>query len=99
MFFKHYKGRYYQSLGYVVQANNDSTMVLYTPLYECRIRFFVREYTDFIQMVSCGDTTLQRFTPVLEYELPDEARKYIISTKNVGDILASTDAQHGLLTE
>ena len=99
MFFKHYKGRYYQSLGYVTQANNDSTMVLYTPLYQCDTRFFVREYLDFVQMIEFEGRVLQRFIPILEYKLPEEARQYIVKTDELGSILATTKASYGILSQ
>ncbi|MDE7469103.1 MAG: DUF1653 domain-containing protein [Desulfovibrionaceae bacterium] len=99
MFFKHYKGRYYQSLGYVTDANNDSSMILYIPLYACEKRFFVREYIDFIQIVEYENKKVQRFTSIPEYQLPEDAKQYILHREDIGSMLALTKANHSMIIE
>lgn len=99
MFFKHYKGRYYQGIGYVTEANTDETMVLYIPLYDCGNRCFVRPYINFTEYLECDGMRVQRFAPILEYELPDETKLYIYKEHDIGALLCATRAFYGNLVE
>lgn len=99
MFFEHYKGKYYQQIGYVKDANSDETMVLYIPLYASECIFFVREYSNFFEMIEDKEGVRERFRAIVEKDITEESREFILDIKEVGEYLARTNAKNAMLSE
>lgn len=71
MLFKHYKGKYYWSQGLAISASNGTgatnPVVVYSPLYRCEYKLFIRDYKEFHQEVKDpqdGTKTVKRFAVV-----------------------------------
>ncbi|MGL4722091.1 MAG: DUF1653 domain-containing protein [Desulfovibrionaceae bacterium] len=87
MFFRHYKGKYYQKISEVLNVHTESIMVLYNTLYSSSPRIFVREKENFEGSLLLDGIKVKRFNCIEECALPEEARNYIIHTQSIFSLL------------
>lgn len=62
--YEHYKGRRYEVIGVGCHTETEEMVVIYRPLYESDISYWVRPYKMFIDTVNIEGVTLSRFKRV-----------------------------------
>ncbi|HET8883914.1 MAG TPA: DUF1653 domain-containing protein [Candidatus Saccharimonadales bacterium] len=62
--YKHYKGKKYEVLGVGKHTETEEDVVIYRPLYESGVSYWVRPYAMFIDTVTVDDKTVPRFKKV-----------------------------------
>lgn len=77
MYYRHYKGKFYQVLGIVRNVHTEEDMVYYKTLYESTVQYFVRNASEFFANVDNGTTLCARFTEVPFSALPQEAQSFV----------------------
>jgi hypothetical protein len=59
--YEHYKGKRYEVMGVGVDSETEIPVVIYKPLYETNVSFWVRPYDMFMEIVTVDDTDVPRF--------------------------------------
>ena len=77
MYYRHYKGKFYQVLGMVRNVHTEEDMVYYKALYDSTVQYFVRNKSEFFANVNTGTMLCARFTEVMFDALPQEAQSFI----------------------
>lgn len=92
IFFRHFKGRYYQVLGEALDTTNEGRVVVYRTLYPSAHALFTRPWDEFHgwKVAESGER-VRRFTAVPYDQLPDEARRMAVESLPV----AGTDGPQG----
>lgn len=62
--YQHYKGDFYEVIGVGQDTETEEKVVIYRPLYESDVSYWVRPYAMFIEQVMVNDTPVSRFTKV-----------------------------------
>jgi len=62
--YQHYKGDYYEVVGVALSSENQEPIVIYKPLYDSPVPFWVRPYAMFIERVDVDGKTVDRFKKV-----------------------------------
>ena len=79
LFYRHYKGGYYQVVGEALDTQDDSIVVIYRTLYPSAYSLFSRPKELFFGSVRLPDGTVtDRFQAVEYDELPEEARARVL---------------------
>lgn len=79
LFYRHYKGGYYQVVGEALDTRDDSIVVIYRTLYPSDYSFFSRPKEEFFGSVRLSDgTDTDRFQAVEYDHLPEEARARVL---------------------
>lgn len=75
IFYRHYKGRYYQVVGEALDTQDDSMVIVYRTLYSSSYSLFTRPKDVFFGSVRLEDgSVIVRFEAVAYDDLPEEAR-------------------------
>lgn len=75
IFYRHYKGRYYQVVGEALDTQDDSMVIVYRTLYSSSYSLFTRPKDVFFGSVRLEDgSVIARFEAVDYADLPEEAR-------------------------
>jgi len=64
--YEHYKGKRYEVVGVGLDSETSNPVVVYVPLYESDIPFFVRPYEMFLEFVEVDGTKVKRFERVYD---------------------------------
>ena len=64
--YRHYKGNFYQVVGSALHSETLEPLVIYKPLYDSEVEYWVRPYDMFVGKVEHNGNILPRF------ELTDE---------------------------
>lgn len=64
--YQHYKGDRYEVIGSGLDTETLEAVVIYKPLYETPVPFWVRPYAIFTEMVKVDGRTVERFSKVDE---------------------------------
>ena len=64
--YEHYKGKRYEVVGVGLDSETSKPVVVYVPLYESDIPFFVRPYEMFLEFVEVDGTKVKRFERVYD---------------------------------
>lgn len=64
--YEHYKGKRYEVVGVGLDSETSKPIVVYVPLYESHIPFFVRPYEMFLEFVDVDGTKVKRFDKINE---------------------------------
>ncbi len=59
--YRHYKGKPYEVLGVSIHTETLEPLVVYRPLYESDVQYWVRPYNMFIDTVSINGKQIPRF--------------------------------------
>lgn len=62
--YEHYKGNRYQVIGVGRHTETDEAVVIYCPVYESDVPYWVRPYSMFIDTVVVDGMTIPRFKKV-----------------------------------
>lgn len=62
--YEHYKGNRYQVIGVGKHTETDEAIVIYCPLYESDVAYWVRPHSMFIDTVAVNGTVIPRFRKV-----------------------------------
>ena len=80
LFYRHYKGRYYQAVGEALDTQDDSIVIIYRTLYPSGYSLFSRPKEEFFGLVRLQDGKVtERFHAVPYADLPEEARARVIA--------------------
>lgn len=78
MFYKHFKGKYYQTVTKALDTITDEVVVIYRTLYPSDYAWFTRPAAEFYGEKKLADGTLvRRFAPIEKDQLPEDVQKYI----------------------
>ena len=64
--YKHYKGNRYEVIGVELDSETTKPVVVYMPLYESNVPFWVRTYEIFLEFVDVDGTKVRRFEKLNE---------------------------------
>jgi len=64
--YEHYKGKLYEVVGVGLDSETTKPVVIYVPLYETNVPFWVRSYEMFLGYVEVDGTKLKRFEKISE---------------------------------
>lgn len=79
LFYRHYKGGYYQVVGEALDTQDDSIVVIYRTLYPSAYSLFSRPKELFFGPVRLPDGTVtDRFQAVEYGALPEQARARVL---------------------
>ena len=62
--YRHYKGMRYEVIGVGLDSETTKPVVVYTPLYESTVPFWVRSYEMFLEFVEVDGVNVRRFEKV-----------------------------------
>jgi hypothetical protein len=62
--YEHYKGNRYEVIGVGKDTETEADVVIYRPLYESDVAYWVRPYSMFIDTVVVDGVTISRFKKV-----------------------------------
>ena len=62
--YQHYKGNHYEVIGVGKDTETEADVVIYRPLYESDVLYWVRPYAMFQETVVVDGVTLPRFRKV-----------------------------------
>ena len=62
--YQHYKGQRYEVIGVGLDSETTSPVVVYVPLYETTVPFWVRPYEMFLEFVDVDGKKVKRFSKV-----------------------------------
>jgi len=78
VYFKHFKGRFYQTVAQALDTTTEEIVVVYRTLYSSDYVWFTRPAAEFYGEKELADGThVKRFAPVGEAELPNDVKKYL----------------------
>lgn len=81
MYYRHFKGRYYQVVGEALDTTNDGRVIVYRTLYPSDYALFTRPYQEFHGVTTTAQgETVQRFTLVEHASLPQEAKDMVVQS-------------------
>lgn len=66
--YEHYKGNRYEVIGAGKDTETEADVVIYRPLYESDVLYWVRPYAMFTDTVTMGELTVPRFKKVNDHE-------------------------------
>lgn len=64
--YEHYKGKRYEVIGVGLDSETTKPVVVYIPLYESTVPFWVRSYEMFLEFIEVDGKKVQRFAKVKE---------------------------------
>ena len=80
MFYRHFKGKYYQTVAEALDTSSDDTVVIYRTLYPSDYEWFTRPKAEFHgEKILESGLTVRRFAPTDFSDLPDEVQEYVNS--------------------
>lgn len=92
MYYRHFKGRYYQVVGEALDTTNDGRVIVYRTLYPSDYALFTRPYPEFHGVATTAQgETVQRFTPVEYADLPQDAKQMVVKTIDAMDACNKAD--------
>ena len=62
--YEHYKGKRYEVVGVGLDSETTKPVVVYMPLYESNVPFWVRPYEMFLEFVDVDGTKVRRFEKI-----------------------------------
>lgn len=62
--YEHYKGNTYEVIGTGVDSETKQPVVIYKPLYDSEVEYWVRPYEMFVGTIEKDGTVIQRFKKV-----------------------------------
>ena len=78
MYYRHFKGKYYQTVAEALDTTTDEPVVIYRTLYSSDHEWFTRPFPEFHGKKELADGTLvKRFAPVEFSQLPNEVREFV----------------------
>lgn len=66
--YEHYKGNRYEVIGVGRDTETEEDVVIYRPLYESDVAYWVRPYAMFISTIMVDEQTVPRFKKVDSHE-------------------------------
>ncbi|MFI5212859.1 MAG: DUF1653 domain-containing protein [Candidatus Saccharimonadales bacterium] len=66
--YEHYKGNRYEVIGVGKDSETETDVVIYRPLYESDVHYWVRPYAMFIETVTLNNMVRPRFKKVMDDE-------------------------------
>jgi hypothetical protein len=66
--YEHYKGNRYEVIGVGKDTETEADVVIYRPLYESDVHYWVRPYAMFMETVTVDGQTVPRFKKVNSHE-------------------------------
>lgn len=66
--YKHYKGNRYEVVGVALHTETNEPLVVYLPLYESHVSYWVRPYAMFMSTVIIDGQIIPRFKKVADHE-------------------------------
>ena len=80
MFYRHFKGRYYQAVAEALDTATEQTVIIYRTLYPSEYAWFTRPAEEFHgEKVTEDGIRVKRFAPVEYAQLPTEVQEYVNS--------------------
>jgi len=64
--YKHFKGQLYEVVGVGLDSETTKPVVIYIPLYESDVPFWVRSYEMFLEYVEVDGKKIKRFEKISE---------------------------------
>ena len=64
--YEHYKGNRYTVIGVALDTETLEPSVIYRPLYDSKVSYWVRPYAMFTESIKVGDTWIPQFRKVQE---------------------------------
>jgi len=64
--YEHFKGKRYEVIGIGLDSETTKPVVVYVPLYESNVPFWVRPYEIFLEFVDVDGTKVRRFEKISE---------------------------------
>jgi len=64
--YEHFKGKRYEVIGVGLDSETTKPVVVYVPLYESNVPFWVRPYEVFLEFVDVDGTKVRRFEKISE---------------------------------
>jgi len=64
--YQHFKGKRYEVVGVGLDAETTKPVVIYVPLYESDVPFWVRSYEVFLEFVDVDGVKVRRFEKIDE---------------------------------
>ena len=62
--YEHYKGKRYEVVGVGLDSETTKPVVVYVPMYESNVPFWVRPYEMFLEFVDVDGTKVRRFEKI-----------------------------------
>lgn len=62
--YQHYKGNFYEVIGVALDSENVQPLVVYTPLYDTKVKLWARPYEMFMSSVVMNGVEVPRFKKV-----------------------------------
>ncbi len=62
--YQHYKGNQYDVIGIGTDTETGAIVVIYRPLYDCDVAYWVRPYAMFTEDVKIGEILVPRFKKI-----------------------------------
>ena len=83
MFYRHFKGKYYQVVAEALDTSTEQPVVIYRTLYSCEHAWFTRSVSDFFGKKLLPDgSEVARFSPVSHEELPPSVKDFLFTLPN-----------------
>jgi len=64
--YEHFKGKRYEVIGVGLDSETTKPVVVYVPLYESNVPFWVRPYEVFLEFVDVDGAKVRRFEKISE---------------------------------
>lgn len=64
--YEHYKGKRYEVIGIGISSEDETAYVIYKPLYETDVPFWIRPYEMFSETVEVNGNVIPRFKKIDE---------------------------------
>ena len=78
MFYRHFKGKYYETVAEALDTRTEDVVVIYRTLYPCEHAWFTRPVAEFhgVKVFEDG-SRVTRFAQVDYAQLPTEVQEYV----------------------
>ncbi|SIO26800.1 DUF1653 domain-containing protein [Halodesulfovibrio marinisediminis] len=78
MYYRHFKGKFYQTVAEALDTTTEEVVVIYRTLYASDHVWFTRPAAEFYGEKELADGThVKRFAPVEKDQLPHEVQEYL----------------------
>lgn len=75
--YQHYKGNFYEVIGVGRDTESEEPVVIYRPLYESDVAYWVRPFAMFVEPVLVNDQLEPRFKKVNDHQQGPNSPKQI----------------------
>lgn len=79
MYYRHFKGKFYQTVSEALDTTTEEVVVIYRTLYASDYAWFTRPAAEFFGEKELADgTRVKRFAPIEKDQLPNDVQEYLM---------------------